>query len=255
MFNPGMILDVIRFELKRSMTKGRIGIWCILVAFPVILFYLMNSISGISRADAWTWSQYLFIVEIVCQLGLLLWATPVVSTEIESQTWIYLAMRQSGRSTVFIGKYFTAVIWTFSAAMVALTLCMVVVPDMFDVFHWYVMTILAALSCIAHAAIFLLIGVLFQKRAMVTAVFYTLAIEYGLSFVPALANKITVNYRLRSLLANWVDLDENIQRELVFIGAEPTHIHLFCLFTITLVALCAALFRLKYAEYPTQQDG
>ena len=255
MLNPGMILDVIRFELKRSMTKGRIGIWCILVAFPVILFYLMSLIGGTTKVDAWTWSQYMFIVEIVCQLGLLLWATPVVSTEIESQTWIYLAMRQRGRSTVYIGKYLTAVIWTLSAAVVALTLCMIVVPDMLDVYNWLVLTTLAALSCIAHAAIFLFIGVMFQKRAMVTAVFYTLVIEYGLSLVPALANKITVNYRLRSLLTNWVELDEDILRQLVFIGTEPTYIHLFCLFTITLVALCAALFRLKYAEYPTQQDG
>ncbi|NND99714.1 MAG: hypothetical protein HKN47_20540 [Pirellulaceae bacterium] len=253
--NPLLMIDVVRFELTRSMTKGRIGIWCVLVAFPVLLFWLMNKTAGAVRIEQWGITLYILIPELVCLLGLLLWATPVVSTEIENQTWIYLAMRRSGRSMVLLGKYLTAIIWSLSAALVSVSLCMYFVENVGGVRLWTVLSILSILSCFAHAAIFLLIGVVFHRRTMVTAVFYTLAIEYGVSLVPAVANKMTVNYRLRGLLAEWMDWEEARSAAENVFGREPPSIHLFVLATITLVTLSLSVMWLARAEYPTQQDG
>ena len=253
--NLGLIIDVVRFEFARSMTRGRIGIWCLLACFPVFLFYLLDLTGATMPAESWTYFQYMFIVEIICQLGLLLWATPVISTEIENQTWIYLAMRQSGRSVVFLGKYLTAILWTLSAALVSMTLCMTVIPIIGSGYLWCVLAVLATFSCIAHAAIFLAIGMLVPRRAMVSAVLYTLLIEYAISLVPAVANKFTVNYRLRSLLLTWTDLDDKTRQGLTFIGTEPTYVHLFLLFTITILGLCIALLCARYTQFPTQQDG
>ena len=250
-----IVLDVMQFELKRSLTKGRILIWCALVAFPVALLTLVERNNPTARVEEWGFLLYVLVPEMVCLLGLLLWATPSISTEIEGQTWIYLAMRSSGRSLVLVGKYLTAVVWSLSAALASISLCMFVVDAIGGAQLWTVLSLLAALSCFAHAAIFVLIGVLFPKRAMVTAVFYTLAIEYGVSLVPALANKLTVNYRLRGLLANWMEWDDvRSQAELVF-GNEANWVHLLVLFAITSTILFAAIFWLRRAEYPTQQDG
>ncbi|MGB7345393.1 MAG: hypothetical protein WBD20_14350 [Pirellulaceae bacterium] len=255
MMDPSMIIDVIRFELTRSFTKGRMAIWAILVAFPVALFVLMDQAGNAIRIEQWGITLFILIPEMVCLLGLLLWATPAISTEIEGQTWIYLAMRRSGRSIVLLGKYMTAVLWSLSAALVSVTLCLLLVDNVGGFRLWAVMSILSVLSCFAHAGIFILIGVVFHRRTMVTAVFYTLAIEFGLSFVPAVANKITVSYRLRGLLAEWMQWDEaRSMAESVF-GPEPPHIHLFVLFTITVVTVCAAVFILARSQYPTQQDG
>ncbi|QDT08679.1 hypothetical protein [Planctomycetes bacterium K23_9] len=251
----GMITDVIRFELTRSFTKGRFAIWAVLVAFPVAIFVLMDRTTNAIRIEQWGITLYFLIPEMVCLLGLLLWATPAISTEIEGQTWIYLAMRRSGRSTVLLGKYLTAVLWSVSAALVGLSLCLLLVDNVGGLRLWTVLSILSVLSCFAHAGIFILIGVIFPRRSMVTAVFYTLAIEYGLSLVPAVANKITVNYRLRGLLAEWMNWEEARSTAESFFGHEPPYIHLFVLFTITLVTLCAAIFTLARAQYPTQQDG
>ena len=253
--NPALILEVVAFELARSRTKGRIAVWMVLVAFPVVLFKLVSMAAPVTRIEQHGITLYVLIPEVVCLLGLLLWATAAISTEIEGQTWIYLAMRRSERSIVLLGKYLTAVVWTLSAAVVAVTLCVLLVPNIGGFRLWSVLCLLSTLSCFAHAGIFVLIGVIFHRRTMLTAVFYTLAIEYGMSMIPALANKFTINYRLRGLLAHLMEWDEaRSMAESVF-GEESVSSHLLALAAITLVTVVAAVMRLRHAEYPTQQEG
>jgi xanthine/uracil permease len=120
---------------------------------------------------------------------------------------------------------------------------------------WWVMATLALLSCIAHAALYILIGVIFYRRTMAAAVLYTVIVEYGVSFVPALINKFTINYRLRGLLANWMGWDDvRSEAENVF-GSEPSWTHLLVLAAITLTLLGVAMYRVERTEYPTQQEG
>ncbi len=253
--NPLLILDVMRFELTRSRTLGRLAIWLILVMFPVSLITALRLLETTADTQAWGITLYFLVPEVLCLLGLLLWATPAISTEIEGQTWIYLAMRRSGRSMVLIGKYFTAVLWTLSAALISITVCVVIMGPAGGMQLWLVMCGLAVLSCFAHASLYVLIGAIFYRRTMVAAVLYTLAIEYGMSLVPAVANKLTINYRLRGLLADWMDWDEaRSQAENVF-GSEPAATHLLVLFAITLALLGIAVFRLGHSEFPTQQEG
>ena len=259
--NPGLILDVIRFELARSLTLGRAMIWIALVAFPVTLISILNAtLQTANRGlpldeEPIGFVLYFLVPEVVCLLGLLLWATPAIATEVEGQTWIYLAMRTSGRSIVALGKYLTAIVWTFSAAVTAITICVWVIDPMQPTHWWKVMTALALLSCVAHGALFLLIGLIFHRRTMVTAVGYTMICEYGISLIPALANKLTVNYRLRGLLAEWMQWDEVRNRLETVFGSEPASTHLLALLIYTVLLLTVSLIRLRQAEFPTQQDG
>ncbi|EMI41169.1 hypothetical protein [Rhodopirellula sp. SWK7] len=256
--------DVMQFELRRSFTMGRIAMWFALVAFPVAIIATMRGIALASSANKFDpaefiepfgFTLYFLVPEVTCLLGLLLWATPAISTEIEGQTWVYLALRRSGRRMVLFGKYLTAVVWTLSASLVATAVCVWLIGTDVMLRMWCVMSVLAVLSCLAHAAIFLLIGVLFYRRTMVSAVLYTMIVEYGLSFVPALVNKFTINYRLRGLLANWMGW-ENVRSnaENIF-GSESVSTHLMALAALTIIALGFALYRVEYAEYPTQQEG
>ena len=255
--NPLFILDVVRFELRRSMSPGRMAIWIMLVLFPIALITAIRMLSdqGAENTESWGLVLYLLVPEVVCLLGLLLWATPSVSTEIEGQTWIYLAMRRSGRNLVLVGKYLTAVIWSFSAAFVAATACTIIMGSAGGLKLWFVVCVLSLLSCLAHGALYVLIGTVFFRRTMVTAVFYTLAIEYGLSLVPAMANRLTVNYRLRGLLAEWMDwydartITENIG------GQEPAWFHVLILLVISITLIFVAIQRLTWTEIPTQQEG
>jgi len=253
--NPTVMLDVVRFELRRSLTPARVAIWFILVSFPIALMTVMRITTPVNRVEPWGLTLYFLVPEVICLLGLLLWATPVISTEIEGQTWIYLAMRRSGRSLVLLGKYVTAVLWSASAALVSISVCAKIMGPAGGWKLWWVMCVLSILSCIAHASLYVLIGTLFFRRTMVTAVFYTMTIEYGLSLVPAVANKLTINYRLRGLLAQWMDWeDARSAAENVF-GSEPASTHLTALAILSVTLLGLALIRMLRAELPTQQEG
>jgi len=259
-----LVWDVIVFELRRSLTLGRIAIWGLLVAFPIAIVTTMRTIATLEMGDRYDPSQmsepfgftiYFLIPEVTCLLGLLLWATPAISTEIEGQTWIYLATRRAGRRMVLIGKYLTAVMWTASAAIVSASVCIAIAGDAGGMRMWVVMLVLSVLSCMVHAALYVLIGIISYRRTMVTAVVYTMLVEYGASFIPALINKLTINYRLRGLLADWMGFDSvRSQAENVF-GSEPPETHLLVLFAITLALLGIALYRVERGEYPTQQEG
>lgn len=253
--NPLLALDVFRFELRRSLTYARSAIWIVLVMFPVALVSALRMIAPVDEVEPWGIMLYFLVPEVICLLGLLLWATPAVSTEIEGQTWIYLAMRRSGRSLVLLGKYVTAVVWCMSAAIASTTVCVVVMGPAGGFRLWCVMCLLSILSCFAHASLYVLIGVIFFRRTMVTAAFYTLVFEYGLSLVPALANKLTINYRLRGLLADWMNWEEARSAAENVFGNEPASTHLLALAAITFTLLAVAMLRVSRAEYPTQQDG
>lgn len=253
--NPLLALDVVRFELMRSLTLGRSAIWIVLVMFPVSLMSALRVIVPINQVEPWGIMLYFLVPEVICLLGLLLWATPAISTEVEGQTWIYLAMRRSGRTLVLLGKYMTAVLWTLSAAVVSTTVCVIIMGPAGGFRLWAVMCLLAVLSCFAHASLYLLIGAIFFRRTMVTAVFYTLTFEYGLSLVPAVANKLTINYRLRGLLADWMNWEEARSAAENVFGSEPASTHLLVLAAMTISLLGVTMLRIARAEFPTQQDG
>ena len=43
--NPLLVLDVVRFEIRRSLSPGRTGIWSILVLFPIALVAAIRLLS------------------------------------------------------------------------------------------------------------------------------------------------------------------------------------------------------------------
>ncbi len=256
--------DVMLFELRRSLTIGRLAIWFILVAFPVAIVTTMSVVARAQMEDRYTaenltepfgMAMYFLIPEVSCLLGLLLWATPAISTEIEGQTWVYLMMRSSGRGMVLVGKYLTSVIWTLSAACVAVTVCTLVVGPAIGSELWWVLIKLSTLSCIVHASLYIAIGTIFYRRTMVAAVLYTVVVEYVVSFIPALVNQFTINYRLRGLLANWMNWeDARSEAENIF-GSESASVHLQMLVLMVVVFLGIAIYRVQRTEYPTQQEG
>ncbi len=248
-------LDVMWFELRRSLTIGRLAMWVVLVAFPVALIATLRVVTETTAIEPIGITLYFLVPEVTCLLGLLLWATPAISTEIEGQTWVYLVLRRSGRRTVLLGKYLTAVLWTLAAAWLAIGLSMLFLGPAASLQLLWVMLVLATLSCLAHAALFVLIGVIFYRRTMASAVMYTMAVEYGLSFVPAVVNKFTINYRLRGLLAHWMDWEMARTRAENVFGSEPPGTHLLVLLAITITFLGIAFYRVERTEYPTQQEG
>jgi hypothetical protein len=301
-------LSVFRFELRRTLTPGRIAVWLMLILFPVLIVGIMKryegeleldwrpraarqvsparspkrlersrprsrglTATGMASARAETpppapperlptqvWGLVFFglIPEVITLFGLLLWVPTLVHAELEGRTWIYLAVRPRGRVNVLLGKYLTAVTWTILAGWISTTLCVLVArPD--SAFRlWGTMVVLVALASVSYGALYALFGVLLHRRAMVIAVAYTLIFEFLASLIPAVINKLTVQYRLRNLLFTGMDWWELLPKEAgeVFLGTEPAWLHVLVLGAGVAAVLWVASQIIQLKEYATVSD-
>lgn len=183
--NPGSISAVFFFEWRRAFTVARMGWWLTLALFPVLIVSMMRfALRGETLPDEfWMGMLFALVPMLVSMLGTFLWATPVVSAELERKSWVYLAVRPQGTTHVLIGKYLVAIAWALSAALVGLCAALAVAPVHDGVRIGWVVGRITLLSCPAYAALYLLLGTLFPKRSMVVAVAYTLVFELIISFI------------------------------------------------------------------------
>ncbi|MEM7312358.1 MAG: hypothetical protein AAF497_04320 [Planctomycetota bacterium] len=257
------VLTVFEFELRRAMAPTRMAWWCVLAFFPVALVILLLSIPG-SRSElpSEVWATFLFamIPMLVSMLGTFLWTAPAISTELERQSWVYLAIRPHGRVAVLLGKYAAAVAWVLPAAITGATVSVFLlwvfgsqVAESGSVMKtWLTICRLSMLSIPAYAALFLALGTLFTKRAMVICVAYTLIFELVISFVPALMNKLTIQFRLRALYLKWLGIDvSQFSRAapIDLVGSASASQHVMILIFYTLVMLAIAVTLILQRDY------
>lgn len=257
---------VFLFEWKRSLTVPRLLGWAMMALFPVFIIGLIRaSIQSHSPPPRELWVGFLFalIPMLVCMLGALLWATPVIATELERRSWVYLTIRPNGGTAVLLGKYLAAVTWVLPAALLGLTLAVPLTitanTDPMDALKlWWAIARLVCLACPAYSAIFLLLGIINPRRAMVLAVAYSLLFELIISFLPAVINKVTVQYRLRALLIDWCDLplpSERNQGVLALIGETSPFIHVLVLMALPPVLLVGAVTLLRRSEFSSAAES
>jgi ABC-type transport system involved in multi-copper enzyme maturation permease subunit len=255
-------VGAVRYEIKRCLTPARLAIWMALSLFPPLLLLWVRWFTP-SQArmkpeelhDLLVVMQYLLIPQVVVVLGLLLWAAPAVQSELESRSWIYPLIRPRGAWALLLGKYLAAVAWAASSGLLAALLCWMVWMPVSPIALLLSLLVLTPLASLAYGALFLAIGTLFPRRAMVIACVYYLLVEGALSMVPAAINQLTVGYRLRVLLTRWVpfevsDLDQGLAR--LFPGSGP---QLPWLFLYVAIMLGIALHRVRRGEYPLQDDS
>lgn len=200
----GKVTSTALFDWRRSLTLSRISAFVVLALFPPAIVAINLFGPGLEAAPV-------IIGVTVMMVGLLaelLWATPIVYSELEGKTWLFLAVRPRGILAVLLGKYLIAVAWTMAVCGVAVTLCALIsaFAGVSNALHmWLVFLVLATLAAFAYAAIFALIGVVFQKRAMVFAMAYVILFEVLIAQIPAIINQITVRHHLTALAVKWLN--------------------------------------------------
>ena len=203
------VLAVFRNEWQQTFTAGRMTGWLLICGFPVLLTMLVSQFGTLGPEKTETWTGILFFVcEIICLLQLLLWATPWLYSELEGKTWTYLAVRPGGKSAVLLGKYLAAAIRTMLGTLAALVLSLLIARPVDGLQVFLVLGFIIVISSFSYAAVFVFLGAIFPKRAMVLAVGYSLVIELLVSFVPAMINQLSIQFRLRSILFTWMDFLE-----------------------------------------------
>ena len=121
------------FELRRSMSAQRISVTTGLALFPPAMLSLLIVGAKVSNDDGGAMmidsAQFLavFLVALVMLLGLLLWATPNVYSELEGKSWLFIASRPHGRTSVFLGKFMASVLVSLMICFIAVSLCVLVI--------------------------------------------------------------------------------------------------------------------------------
>ena len=255
---------IIRYELSRTLTAGRTAWWFVLAGFPILIAILIRAFP-MSRArpdtdiyGIWSVALYLLVPCITCAMGVLLSAAPAIANELEQRNWVYLATRPNGIFWLLLGKYVVAVSWTTTAALSGLTIAVLFTGLDTRLRLWLSLCGLSVLSSMAYAAVFLLIGTLFPKRAMVSCVAWTAAVEGMISLIPAVINRLTVQYRLRSLFVEWAEPGPDISSNPLFasvLADSPGVMQIVWLLILTAVMLSTALVVAHKREFTAAAES
>ena len=257
--NPGSVWAVFRFEVAQFRKVSRVLWWLGLTIFPLAILTVirMNSpgIGTMSDEELFMTVALIFTLSggVVCLLALLLSASQVVHTEIERRTWAYVASRPRGRGSFIVGQYLAAVLWSATAAWVAMTggLVLLNVTPFFEI--WLRLTGILLASTCAYGALYTVIGVLFLKRGLTIAVVYTLIVEVVLALVPAVVAQGTIQFRVRSLVIDALQLEDLPQLDLM-ISTTPAWADVAILAGIAVVLMTASVVILNGRELVTADE-
>ncbi|MCA9035414.1 MAG: hypothetical protein KDA91_09795 [Planctomycetaceae bacterium] len=287
------------YEWRRTLTFARLGWWFVLAMFPVAITFMIRRQPRFAAgmrpdeiATVWSIVFYLLIPSVCCMLGVFLNAAPAIASELEQRSWIYLATRPRGVMWMMLGKFLVAVVWAVTSAVLSITLATIVSQMDFAAWRgaetvseglirlfsssltetlysdqspaifrtWWTMVRLSILSACAYSALFLMIGASFPNRSMVFSVGYVALVEVVLSLIPAVINRITVQYRLRSLMINWADpvrrdqMQGNMFFKYVFADGGNTE-QILWLIGLTVCFLGAALLIAEKREFTSAAES
>ncbi len=250
---------VFEFEWRRAMTVPRMAWMLVLCFLPPILMLVVKWSTVTSPPDAVS-AVVVFVLcpGAACMMSVFLIASPAVAAELEGRSWTYLSVRPYGPLAVLIGKYLVAVSWAIPVGIVSSGLSLFVLQGSSFLFNFVVEAKLVVLSCVTYAALYLFLGVVVPKRAMVLGIVYTIFVEVALSSVPAVVNLLTIQYRLRCLLVDWAGISfperGGNQPMAIYFGDTPASYHVMVLFLISLLFLSGAAFLLRYREFTSAAE-
>ncbi|MFH0947311.1 MAG: ABC transporter permease subunit [Planctomycetota bacterium] len=185
---------------------------------------------------------------MICLLLALFFGTSVLGHELSGKTLTYLFTRPLPRWKFVVGKYLgiiSALILPASLSLLASWLILGAEGGLNAAAGLLVATTGALL---AYTAIFILAGFLIPRRAMIIAILYAVVFELILSFMPALVNRLTVTYYLRSLVAEMLEIPIPHEVARIIGGASP-QASLIALLAITLFALAISSLLAAHKEY------
>lgn len=264
-------LAIYRFELKRVFSSGRMFWWFVVAAFPPTVIFLLSRFGDIPKQATpeqlnlvFTAVLYFLAPSVSCMLGALLMSAPAIANELEQHSWVYLATRPNGLFHLVLGKYSVSVTWAGSATIVGVIVSAFVGPYTAPLATIWQMSLLAFLSAMAYSALYLMIGTVFHARAMVFCVAYTAGVELFLGLLPAVINRLTMQFRLRTMLFNWVELPASAPRDMregwnnmmkLVASDEGQGMQILWLVSFSAVFICLALVCVQVREFTTARES
>lgn len=248
-----------QLDLVRSIQPSRLSVAAVLILFPPVMTLV---VSGTPGDDILI--PVLGVTTLMSGLlAVLLWATPIVYQELESKTWGYIAVRKDGKLALLIGRYFMASLWTFIVCTIAMTLGLGIIvwfdPLRDSLQVWLTFLGLILLASLSYCGIFLLIGVVVPRRAMVFAVAYMIIVEGILASFPVVLNQATMRHHLVALGIKSLDFPVPAAEELavqqIFGLTDSSLQNLLILLICPAICFAITTYIILTREYITDEES
>ncbi len=263
--NLNCIETLIKLELLRTLGGRRKWLFLLLSLLPIGLIVLVQIGTGESpllhnRRRIWDWAVliYLLYPQILCLLLSLLLGSSLLQAEIDDKTIIYLFTRPIPKYLIFLGKYIGSVIMsiTFSGASFVICYFISVSTSLPGINHFnYIISYIVAiaLSCICYTSIFFVLGTFLPKYALIAGIVYGVIFELILSFIPAIINKMSISYYLRSFLRSAIEI--KVPQEVVSVVGELNPLSsVMILIAIAIVLLSVGILLVTVREYNVTEE-
>ncbi|GIU86644.1 MAG: hypothetical protein KatS3mg009_1159 [Acidimicrobiia bacterium] len=240
-----------RYELRALGSQSRLAWLAGFCGFAFLISLLSRApIATLERpAQGHLLATFVVAVVAVPALALALAAAPALAAELEAGTWWYVTARPRGAVLVLAAKYVAAVVWATAAGLCALAVMVVVYPLDDRGALVGALAPLVPLAVLAYAGLFLLLGVLNPRRAMLLAVTWMLLVEGLVGILPSVAPRFTVLRHVANVGLARVDLASRPELPEQFVGGTVAgHVLVLTVYAVaTLVAALVLVARRQFA--------
>ena len=253
------MLAVAYLQYKQILGTSRVWALLILLGLPIGLTLLVVEAGGFMvENDVEANGIYLFLLYpfVLSALLAILYGTMALNNEVEGKTITYLFTRPLPRWKVVVSKYLAI------SAVLSIGLCgsllssWVLLGGPGGVRMFGAMSTAVCAAMLAYCGLYVALGVLLTKRPMMVGLIYALLMEGMLSFVPAVINKMSITYYVRSLaLSIYGKPDLVLPPRVEGITGDASvagSIFALCLFILGGLALASIVASLR--EYPANEQ-
>lgn len=164
----------------RALARGRrLLVVALLLAVPALLS--IAYIASQKNPNGGSFVMTLFdqmTLPVLLPLTALIFATSALGGEIEDRTLLYLTLRPVSRLAVVVGKLIAATALTVALVEVSLAVTyLIAVRGLGDAQNLGAIQLAGLAGCLAYSSLFLLIGLLAPRRALLIGFIYVLAWE------------------------------------------------------------------------------
>jgi ABC-2 type transport system permease protein len=204
----------------RQHTHGRrLLVLGLLYLLPCALAVVLRSLPRPADAGAMEFALILTLLPHgLAPLTALLYASGVVSDEVEEQTLTYLLLRAVPRWELYLVKLLATFCVTTGLVAVGVAALYAAIyagtPAFWDaaVPRAGKMIAIMALAQAGYCALFGFLG-LYTRRALVAGIAYIIAVEGVIAGMDFVGRAVAVVYYVRTLVVRWLDLPRDILRE------------------------------------------
>ncbi len=271
---------IVQLQLRQMLGGKRMFLGFLILGLPLLLALMTRVFGGFAQEvqlesgirtgdgarieaqvviDA-VYLVFLFVMyPLFCSILLsLLYATSLVSQELENKTLTYLFSRPLAKWKVLGGQYLATAIVIASGVCLSCVGGWLVSGLPLGVRGLSALLVPCIVGTFAYCALFCLIGLLVPRRAIPAGIVHAVVVEGLVSFIPAAINKLTMNFHLRAIgfrITGITDLPPDLRQVLEMIMDESIPTALLALTGLTLALLAASSYIITTRQFVVNEQG